>query len=114
MVPDRAGNGIKWDVDSFREAARTALGESDTFLIVNDDRRQLQQAGAGHISPVGAFDAPTDRVLILDVATRKYPYTWVPLAALWTAMNTADSDTGHTRGYLLVAADGQPPEKPAR
>ena len=101
-------------MDSFREAARTALDESRTFLIVNYDRRQLQQAGAGHISPVGAFDAPTDRVLILDVATRKYPYTWIPLAALWGAMNTVDSDSGQTRGYLLVAADSQPPERPAR
>lgn len=89
---------------AFREAARATLGEPGTFLIANYDRRVLKQAGEGHISPVGAFDAKTDRVLILDVATRKYPYTWVPVSMLWAAMNAIDADAGQTRGYLLVAA----------
>ncbi len=99
---------------SFREAARTVLGEPDTFLITNYDRRVLKQVGAGHISPVGAFDAETDRVLILDVASQKYPYTWVPVPMLWAAMNTLDSHSGQTRGYLLVAAGSQPQGHPAR
>ncbi len=93
---------------SFREAARTALGESDTFLVANYDRRVLKQLGAGHISPIGAFDFETDRVLILDVATQKYPYTWVTVPMLWAAMNTVDSGSGQTRGYLLVTARSQP------
>lgn len=93
----------------FREVASTTLGEPGTFLIANYDRRVLKQSGAGHISPVGAFDSETDRVLILDVATQKYPYTWVPVSRLWEAMNTWDFDSGQTRGYLLVAA-GRPPQ----
>jgi hypothetical protein len=95
-------------LDLFREAARTTLAEPGTFLIANYDRRVLKQAGAGHISPVGAFDLETDRVLILDVATQKYPYTWVPMSMLWAAMNTLDADSGESRGYLLVSAGSQP------
>jgi hypothetical protein len=102
------------DLAAFREAARTTLGETGTFLVINYDRRVLQQSGAGHISPVGAFDTETDRVLILDVATQRYPYTWVPVSMLWAAMNTMDSDSGRTRGYLLVAAVRQPEGIPAR
>lgn len=96
------------DPTSFRDAARAALGEPRTFLVVNFDRRVLLQSGAGHISPVGAFDSETDRLLVLDVATQKYPYTWVPASKLWAAMNTMDSDSGQTRGYLLVSAGSRP------
>jgi hypothetical protein len=96
------------DLPSFREAARATLAEPGTFLITNYDRRVLKQSGAGHISPVGAFQAETDRVLILDVAMQKYPYTWVPVPMLWAAMNTLDADAGQTRGYLLVSAGSQP------
>lgn len=102
------------DLASFREAARATLGESGTFLVTNYDRRVLKQSGAGHISPVGAFDSETDRVLILDVATQKYPYTWVPVSRLWAAMNTMDSGSGQTRGYLLIAAGSRPQGIPAR
>lgn len=91
-------------LDSFRETAPATLGDHSTFLIANYDRRVLKKSGAGHISPVGAFDSKADRVLILDVATQKYPYTWVPVSTLWAAMNTIDPDSGQVRGYLLVAA----------
>jgi len=94
------------DLASFREAARTALGEPRTFLVVSYDRRTLQQDGAGHISPLGAYDATTDQVLVLDVAKQKYPYTWVPVSMLWAAMDTVDPDSGQTRGYLLASSAG--------
>jgi len=93
------------DLASFRAAAQSVLSEPLTFLVVNYDRRVLGQSGAGHISPIGAFSPATDRLLVLDVATHKYPYTWVPVAELWNAMNTVDSDSGRTRGYLLLSAD---------
>jgi len=92
------------DVAAFRAAALAALSEPLTFVVVNYDRRALNQSGAGHISPIGAYHAATDRLLVMDVATYKYPYTWVPVRTLWTAMNTVDLDSGRTRGYLLVSA----------
>jgi hypothetical protein len=92
------------DVASFRAAAQATLSEPLSFLVVNYDRRVLGQSGAGHISPVGAFNAEADRLLVLDVAARKYPYTWVLVVGLWNAMSTVDSDSGRARGYLLVTA----------
>jgi hypothetical protein len=88
----------------FRNVARDTLAEPLVFLVVNYDRPTLGQEGPGHISPVGAYDPETDRLLILDVAAYKYPFTWVPVAKLWNAMNTIDSDSGQARGYLLVSA----------
>lgn len=93
------------DVASFRSDAQAALSEPLTFVVVNYDRKALGQSGAGHISPIGAFSPPADHLLVMDVATYKYPYTWVPVPKLWSAMNTVDSDSGKTRGYLLVTAD---------
>jgi hypothetical protein len=90
-------------LESFRDTARAALAEPMTFLIINYDRATLQQEGAGHISPVGAYSPGTDRMLVLDVAAYKYPYTWVPASRLWNALNTIDPDSGQTRGYLLVS-----------
>lgn len=92
------------DVAAFRADARAVLAEPLTFMVVNYDRRELNQVGAGHISPIGAYNAASDRLLVMDVATYRYPYTWVSLDKLWTAMNTVDPDSGRTRGYLLVAA----------
>lgn len=95
------------DADSFRNAVRGALDDPSVFLVVNYDRASLGQQGCGHISPVAAYDAETDRVLILDVAAHKYPYTWVPISKLWTAMETTDSSSRQTRGFLLVSKSGQ-------
>lgn len=90
------------DVATFRADAQAVLGEPLAYMVVNYDRGALQQAGAGHISPLGAYHVETDRLLVMDVATYKYPYSWVPLSKLWDAMNTVDRDSARTRGYLVV------------
>jgi hypothetical protein len=95
------------DVDSFRTSVQATLSEPLTYVVVNYDRPVLGQSGAGHISPLGAFDPHTDRVLVLDVAAHRYPYTWVPVTRLWRAMNTIDTDSGRARGYLLITVDAR-------
>lgn len=90
-------------LDAFREAARANLRRAGHFVIVNYLRKALGQSTGGHISPLAAYDAHTDRFLILDVSRYKYPPVWVPAAALFSAMNTADADNGgKTRGYVLI------------
>ena len=70
-----------------------------------DLRRSLGQDTGVHISPVAAYDADADAFLILDVARYKYPPVWVKAAALFDAMNTADSANGNrTRGFVLIEA----------
>ena len=91
-------------VEAFRNEAREALAASGRFVIVNYLRKAIGQKKGGHISPLAAFDAESDRFLILDVARYKYPPVWVKTAELFAAMNTQDPDNENkTRGYVLVA-----------
>lgn len=98
---ERSNAGAK----AFRLAASAALRNPRRLLIVNYDRRRLGQEGAGHLSPLGAYDPATDRLLVMDEAAHRCPQTWVPLGDLWAAMATVDSDSGRMRGYLLVRRD---------
>lgn len=91
-------------VDRFRTEARAALATPGQFVIINYLRKAIGQERGGHISPLAAFDAETDRFLILDVARYKYPPVWVKTADLFGAMNTTDSDNDNkTRGYIVIA-----------
>jgi len=90
-------------LDEFRRIAVAALKDDDRFVLVNYLRKAIGQEAGGHISPLGAYDADTDRFLILDVSRYKYPPVWVKAAVLFAAMNTPDSDNDYkTRGYVLV------------
>ena len=81
------------------------LRSDDDFLLVNYQRAELGQGEIGHISPVAAYHAASDRLLILDVATYKYPPVWASTEAVWSAMNTIDSSADRSRGFI-VAREG--------
>jgi len=90
-------------LDAFRQAATAELVGTDRYVLVNYLRSALGQQTGGHISPLAAYDAATDRFLILDVSRYKYPPVWVKTADLFAAMNTPDSDAANlTRGYVVV------------
>ena len=61
---------------------REYLGTEDHYVLVNYLRRAIGQERGGHISPLAAYDADTDRFLILDVSRYKYPPVWVGAAEL--------------------------------
>ena len=91
------------DLDTFRTAAVAAIDDDDHFVLVNYLRKAIGQEAGGHISPLAAYDADTDRLLILDVSQYKYPPAWVKAEALFGAMDTNDSDNNDlTRGYVVV------------
>jgi Phytochelatin synthase len=91
------------NLDAFRKVARDYLGAEGRFVIVNYLRKAIGQEKGGHISPLAAYDAETDRFLILDVSRYKYPPVWVMASQLFDAMNTTDSDNQNkTRGFVLV------------
>lgn len=94
--------GDQMSESAFREVLKSSLAQSDTRLIVNFDRRVLDQKGAGHFSPIAAYDTASDSVLILDVAKFKYPPFWVTVPDLFAAMNTIDPDSGQSRGLIRV------------
>lgn len=89
--------------DSLRTLLKSALGPDGRFVLVNYFRGTLGQVGGGHWSALGAYDAASDRVLILDVAKYKYPPVWVPLAALRRSLDTLDTTSGKKRGLVIVS-----------
>lgn len=111
-------NGAKVEVNrtpkagltEFREAVKrstSAKGNDQTVVIASYSRPVLNQTGAGHFSPLGGYVESEDMVLIMDVARFKLPPHWVPLEALWNAMNTQDPDTEKHRGFMIVQRDPQ-------
>lgn len=95
-------HGDQLSLEDFRGLVRRNLQDPGDRVLVNYDRRALGQAGGGHISPLAAYHAGRDQVLILDVARYRYPSVWVPLADLWAAIRTVDASAGRSRGLLSV------------
>jgi hypothetical protein len=91
------------NIDEFRKLAALNLNQEENFVLVNYLRREIGQEKGGHISPIAAYNAPSDRFLILDVSRYKYPPVWVKTTDLWKAMNTQDSTSGKSRGFVFVS-----------
>ena len=87
---------------AFRERLQRDLERAGDVVLVNYLRKSIHQRTGGHISPVAAYDAETDRALVMDVSTYKYPPVWVRLPDLFRAMNTVDSSANKTRGWVHV------------
>jgi len=99
----------RFDAASLRGLLRRSLADPGDRLLVNYNRPLVGQAGGGHISPLAAYDARSDRVLILDVARYRYPSVWVRLEDLLRAMRSVDSTSGRSRGLVRVSAPAAPP-----
>jgi len=95
-------HGDELSLEEFRDLVKSNLSRQGDYLLVNYQREVLGQGRVGHISPVGAYNAASDQMLILDTADYKYPYTWVPLASLYNAMQEKDSASGRARGFVEV------------
>lgn len=96
--------------EATREAFRKALaaGENDPrdVLLVHFVQDELTKAPGGpfaHVSPVGAYDAGTDRVLILDVDGEWYEPYWVPRRRLVDAMARRTKAFGYG-GWIRLRA----------
>ena len=95
-------------LEEFRDLAVAELGDrvSGQFVLLNYLRSAIGQERGGHISPLAAYDADSDRLLVLDVSRYKYPPIWVETAALFDAMNTPDADNeNRSRGFVVVGPD---------
>jgi len=56
----------------------------------------------GHFSPIGAYDAARDRVLLLDVWKQDYEPCWVDLMRLIRGMTPVSQVSGTPRGYCVL------------
>lgn len=86
--------------DEIRADIVDNLQRRDDFVIVSYSRRAVGQTGGGHISPLGAYDAATDSVLVMDVNPASAGWVWMPLPLLIKAMRTFDMV--ENRGYILA------------
>lgn len=94
-------------VNDFGTKFHQALLEGEktgrTFIIVNFDQKFISGTErVGHFAPVGAYDANTKRVLIMDPDREFFEPYWVPEHQLLRAMETADSDAHKNRGFVIV------------
>ena len=87
-------------LDEFRSVIKSNLARPKDFLLANYQRETLRQGRVGHISPLAAYHSASDRVLIMDTASYKYPHTWVPVEVLYAAMQEIDNASGQTRGFI--------------
>lgn len=101
-VKSEVHHGGDVTLDEFRTMVVKNLQEPGNFVLVNYLRKAIGQETGGHISPVAAYNKEADRFLILDVSRYKYPPVWVKASELLQAMATVDSDSGKTRGFVLV------------
>ena len=90
-------------VDEFRDLAIAALSDPTKMVVVNYERSALGQPGPGHISPLAAYHKASDRFLMLDVARYKLPPSWVEAGDFLAAMNTIDSSSNKTRGFMIIS-----------
>jgi hypothetical protein len=102
-VKVRINHAASTSLEQFRKQAAENLKQPGNFILANYLRKEIGQEKGGHISPLAAYNEQTDRFLILDVSRYKYPPVWVKTADLWKAMNTVDSVSGKTRGFVLVS-----------
>lgn len=95
-------HGLNLSLEQFRLLLRRNLANPADRLLVNYDRRLVDQQGGGHIAPVAAYEPHSDRVLILDVARYRYPAVWVETRKLWAATRSVDSASGLSRGLVWI------------
>lgn len=76
--------------------------QDNRYLIVNFLREVIKEEKGGHFSPIGAYDAQYDRVLLFDVSRYKYPPHWINTIDLWKAMRTIDCHSNQYRGLLII------------
>lgn len=91
------------DATKLRELLKQHLREANRFVLFNFNRRFIGESGSGHWSPLAAYHAPSDSVLLMDVARYKYPPVWVPVADLLRAAQDHDSVSGKARGLLVIS-----------
>lgn len=89
-------------LEQFRGAIMDNVRFQDRFVLLNFDRKEIDEVGGGHWSPVAAYHPGSDSALLLDVARYKYPPMWVPVPQLYRAAQSPDSVSGISRGIVVM------------
>jgi hypothetical protein len=97
-----AGSGAD-GLAGFRAALAEGEASAGRYFIANYYMAAaIGEGDYGHFSPLGAYDAASDRVLVLDVYRVEYEPYWLPVERLFAAMAIANRRDGEPRGYLDI------------
>lgn len=91
------------DYSTFKMHLKRNAANPNDYMIINYSLVYVGGfggGGAGHCSPVAAYDEDEDMVLMLEVAY--YRPFWISAAHLYGAMNTIDTTSNKHRGWLMV------------
>nr|XP_054772015.1 glutathione gamma-glutamylcysteinyltransferase-like [Lytechinus pictus] len=94
--------GNESDAEEFRRLAKEALSSNQSGVILNF--YHFSKVKWGHFSPLAAYHEKTDRFLLLDTRD-DHPYVWVRVADLFPLINTLDSLTKKSRGFLIATSN---------
>lgn len=89
---------------AWRKALAANEASADDIILIHFTQDTLTGAGGGpypHISPIGAFDAVTDRALVMDVDREYYEPYWSPADMIAKAMAASTPQYGHG-GWIRV------------
>lgn len=74
------------------------------FIVANFNQGTFtgDPEGGGHISPIGAFDAKKNLVLVMDVDREYYEPYWISFDTFIKGMSTQDTSSKLNRGLIYV------------
>jgi hypothetical protein len=106
LIATQPKDAEQLSLDAFRSALSVNEGSATDVMLVYFDRG-IVTGGATrpHFSPVGAYDATNDLVLILDVDRNYYVPYWVQATTLLVAMFNqfpGGPQKGKSGGYFVV------------
>jgi hypothetical protein len=90
-------------IEQFRAILKDNLRFGDRMVLLNFDRKPLHEVGGGHWSPLAAYHAVSDSVLVMDVARYKYPPLWVSVKELYAGALSVDAVSGRSRGLVIIS-----------
>ena len=92
-------------LEAFRKALSANEKNPDDIMLLHFAQDVVTGAPGGpypHVSPVGAYDAKTRRVLIFDVDRRWYEPYWAADTQVFNAIELPTKSFGHG-GYVLIS-----------
>ena len=97
---------VNGDAKSIAEVEKILIANEksgDDYVMANFNQQvYTDDADAGHIAPVGAYDAKRKRVLILDPDREYFEPYWVSLENFVKGMATIDKGASKPRGLVYV------------
>ncbi len=91
--------------EKWRRTLESNESSADDMILIHFTQDTLTGAGGGpypHISPIGAFDAGSNRALVLDVDREYYEPYWSPADMIVKAMSVSTPQYGHG-GWIRVS-----------